>query len=120
MCCACTEAPDFQEAEGESDEEYEPEEILKERVRKKKPEYLVKWLGYQISESTWELPCNIASCSHVIDSWKAKAQKKVGQQKANETKKQENSKKRAMVTHDVSRHKRANGKRVVRSTHQAP
>ena len=37
-----------------SDPEYEVEDILDSRVCRGSTEYLVKWLGYPIFESTWE------------------------------------------------------------------
>ena len=39
--------------------EYEVEEILDSRVRRKKKEYLVSWKGYTSSENTWEPESNI-------------------------------------------------------------
>ncbi|EGD73763.1 hypothetical protein PTSG_12319 [Salpingoeca rosetta] len=38
--------------DGESDE-YEVERILDERVRRGKRQYLIKWAGYDINDSTW-------------------------------------------------------------------
>jgi hypothetical protein len=37
-----------------SEDEYHVEEILDERVRRKRKEYLVRWRGYPLEESTWE------------------------------------------------------------------
>ena len=55
--------PSFEEAESDMDpeEEFEPEVILKQRVRQQTEQYFVKWLGYSVGESTWEKPENIAS-----------------------------------------------------------
>ena len=33
---------------------YEVENIIDKRINKGKPEYLIKWKGYSINESTWE------------------------------------------------------------------
>ena len=41
------------------DLEYYVEEILDQRVRRKKTEYLVRWRGYPIEESTWEPASNL-------------------------------------------------------------
>jgi hypothetical protein len=35
-------------------EEYEVETILDKRILRKKPQYLIKWLGYPLHEATWE------------------------------------------------------------------
>ena len=66
-----SDVPRFTEADSESnsDEEYEPEAILDQRLRRNKVEYYVKWLGYQVEESTWEVPANIQSHPAVIRAW---------------------------------------------------
>ena len=35
-------------------EEYEVETILDKRILRKKPQYLIKWLGYPLHDATWE------------------------------------------------------------------
>ena len=35
-------------------EEYEVETILDKRILRKKPQYLIKWLGYPLHDTTWE------------------------------------------------------------------
>jgi len=35
-------------------EEYEVETILDKRIIRKKPQYLIKWLGYPLHDATWE------------------------------------------------------------------
>jgi hypothetical protein len=67
-----SDVPKFTEADSESnsDEEYEPEAILDQRLKRNKVEYYVKWLGYQVEESTWEVPANIQSHPAVIRAWK--------------------------------------------------
>ena len=75
--CGPTDAPEFEEAEGESDEEYEPQEILNQRIRKGAVQYLVKWQGYSVEESTWELHDNIASSKIVIEAWIAQMKARV-------------------------------------------
>ena len=63
----------FEEVESDMDpeEEFEPELILKQRVKQRKEQYFVKWLGYSVEESTWEKPENIASHPGVLRAWKA-------------------------------------------------
>ena len=48
-----TDAPLFEEADGDSDEELVPEVIRKERTRSGKKQYYVKWVGFQDDECTW-------------------------------------------------------------------
>ena len=84
------DAPAFEEAQSDmdSDEDYEPEGILRERCRCKRDhqnqivkalqckcrrfEYYVKWVGYDADESTWETAGNIASHPGVMRAWKEK------------------------------------------------
>lgn len=40
--------------DAESETEYEVERLLAKRIRKDRVEYLIKWLGYPESESTWQ------------------------------------------------------------------
>lgn len=40
--------------DAESETEYEVERLLAKRIRKARVEYLIKWLGYPESESTWQ------------------------------------------------------------------
>ena len=35
------------------EEEYQIEEIIDERINRRKKQYLVKWLGYPVSENSW-------------------------------------------------------------------
>ena len=58
--------------EGESDEEYEPQTILNERLRRNKMQYLVQWRGFKKSEATWEPEAHIQSCSDIIKAWQEK------------------------------------------------
>ena len=70
------DAPAFEELaadeEGESDEEYEPQTILNERLRRNKMQYLVQWRGFKKSEATWEPEAHIQSCSDIIKAWQEK------------------------------------------------
>ena len=49
------------------DEKFAVESILDERKRNGQVEYLVKWVGYPHSDSTWEPPTNVNSESYF--SW---------------------------------------------------
>jgi hypothetical protein len=37
----------------DGEEEYQVEEIIDERINRRKKQYLVKWLGYPVSENSW-------------------------------------------------------------------
>ena len=112
-----TDAPPFEEADGDSDEEFVPEVIRKERTRRGKKEYYVKWVGFQDDECTWQSRASIASCVSVIQAWEAKValvnDKKAKERVAKETIKL-NSKKRSTSKYDMASHKRTHGKRVCR------
>jgi hypothetical protein len=44
------------------DSEYEVEEFISKKKRKEGWYYLVKWVGYEYHESTWEPYENIKTC----------------------------------------------------------
>jgi Chromo (CHRromatin Organisation MOdifier) domain len=51
-------------------EEFEVEKILDARVHRRKQQYLVKWLGYETYDSTWEPEENVANAASAIkDFW---------------------------------------------------
>ena len=50
----------------ESDEEYEVERILGKKIISGTVHYLVKWKGYDISESTWEPKQNLKNCARTL------------------------------------------------------
>ena len=50
----------------ESDEEYEVERILDKKIISGTVHYLVKWKGYNISESTWEPKQNLKNCARML------------------------------------------------------
>jgi hypothetical protein len=57
----------------EPEEEWEVEEILKERMVNGKYEYLIKWKGYEPGESTWE-PIENLNCPEVMQLFQEKRQ----------------------------------------------
>ncbi len=50
----------------EPDEEYEVEDILGKRNISGKAHYLVKWKGYDASESTWEPKENLKNLARTL------------------------------------------------------
>ena len=46
--------------------EYEVENILDKRIMRKKPQYLVKWLGYPLHDATWEPLENLANADKKV------------------------------------------------------
>lgn len=58
------------EVEGEL--EYSVEAILDQKMVRGKPFYLVKWLGYDLSDATWESPANLTHCSGALNDYHMK------------------------------------------------
>ena len=54
-----TKNPTTEEDLEVKDDEYEVDEILNKRITNGQTEYLVKWLGYDESEATWEPTRNL-------------------------------------------------------------
>jgi hypothetical protein len=52
--------------EEEYEEEYEVEDVLNLRLNRGKREYLIKWKGYPLNESTWEPMGNLEHCHDKI------------------------------------------------------
>jgi hypothetical protein len=104
-----TGVPEFEDTHCDSDEEYEPEEILRERTQGGEKQYFVKWLTYALRESTWEVRGNIASAKSVLAKWEAKSNKQSKKRPKPKAKpKREPSKADAII---VKKHSRAAGKR---------
>lgn len=55
--------------EVESPEEYEPEKIIKHRVRDNKNWYLIKWKNYPNSENTWEPIEHLAKSQRLLKNY---------------------------------------------------
>ena len=51
---------------GSNDEEYEVEAILNKRIIRKKPQYLIKWTGYPLYDSTWEPLENLTNAKEMV------------------------------------------------------
>ena len=54
--------------------EYEVEDILEKRMISEKAHYLIKWKGYDTSESTWELKSNLLNCVRTLQQFEKRAQ----------------------------------------------
>ena len=76
-----TDIPETAENEPINDEEYEVERVIKKRVRPGKVEYLVKWLGYENCDNTWEPVTNLY-CPKLIQKFERRQQRKA-KKKAN-------------------------------------
>ena len=52
--------------------EYEVEKILDKRIRYRRPEYLIKWMGYPEYDATWEPLVNLKNSQDLVQDFKAK------------------------------------------------
>lgn len=52
--------------------QFEIEAILDHRIRRKRTQYLVKWLGYPDEDNTWEPTANLHNASDLLNEYKAK------------------------------------------------
>ena len=48
---------------------YEVEKILKKRIKFKKAEYFVQWLGYPESENSWEPVASLQGCRKLVEEF---------------------------------------------------
>ena len=55
----------------DNQEEYEVEKILDKRIIRKKPQYLVKWLGYPLYDATWEPVENLKNCQEKVKEYES-------------------------------------------------
>jgi hypothetical protein len=53
--------------------EYEVSKILDKRIRRKKVQYLVEWLGYGIDHRSWEPVENLVNSEQLIRAYEANA-----------------------------------------------
>jgi hypothetical protein len=56
--------------EKEEDNEFEVEKVIAHRGDKHNREFLVKWLGYDESENTWEPENNLSNCKQLLQRYK--------------------------------------------------
>ena len=63
-------------ADSDSEPDYTVEAVLAKRMVNGKPEYRVKWQGYDESECTWEPLANCAGCEGLIGAFEAQADSK--------------------------------------------
>ncbi len=56
-------------------ETYTVEKILAKRMNNGKIEYLIKWEGYSIKETTWEPMKNLKNVAEMIDEYEVKIHK---------------------------------------------
>ncbi|KAL1507092.1 hypothetical protein AB1Y20_007951 [Prymnesium parvum] len=49
---------------------YEPEKVVAQRLAKGVSQFLVKWVGYESKDNTWEPIENLAGCEDIIADFK--------------------------------------------------
>ena len=50
-------------------EEYEVESILDKKIVRRRPFYLIKWLGYPLHEATWEPLAHLTNAKDLVDEF---------------------------------------------------
>ena len=97
------------DAEDLSAAEYEVEQILKHRhVKGKRIEYLVKWKGYELDESTWEPKKNLAGSEERIREYQARTEAKVQESSQAPSARAQGTSGRAPSTQHVKQHQPKN------------
>ena len=94
----------------DDNEEFEVEKILKQRKNdNNRIEYLIKWKGYEINESTWEPEENLVGCKILLSQFKRKSFKNrktiINKRKK---KKKINKNKEKYIFHDENNNKNNN------------
>jgi hypothetical protein len=56
----------------EEENEFEVEKIIAHRVNNHNKEYLIKWLGYDSSDNTWESETNLTNCRQLLAQYRKK------------------------------------------------
>ncbi|ORX90859.1 chromo domain-like protein [Basidiobolus meristosporus CBS 931.73] len=64
------EGQESQESDGEGEEVYVVEKVVKHRKRDGKVQYFLKWKGYPNSENTWEDEDNVFCTDLIEEYWK--------------------------------------------------
>ena len=60
----------------DGEEEYEAEEILEDKQRNNRREYLILWKGYPREDATWEPESNLTNCKDLLREYKRKRKSK--------------------------------------------
>jgi hypothetical protein len=55
-----------------SEKEFEVEEVLDSKFKRKRLFYLVKWKGYPITDNSWEPAVNLKNASELVNSFHSK------------------------------------------------
>jgi len=56
--------------EKEKEKEYVVESIIRHRRYRRQFQYLIKWEGYSVEESTWEFEDNLTNCPEILENYK--------------------------------------------------
>jgi hypothetical protein len=53
----------------DGEEEFEAESVVSYHPHRGKPQYLIKWLGFPLSDSTWENGKDLTHCDSALKSF---------------------------------------------------
>jgi hypothetical protein len=76
--------PPIEMEQEEEEPEYEVEEILKDKMVRKRRKYLVKWKGYPMHESSWEDEENLKNASGALAKYNARLRGSDNQKRKND------------------------------------
>lgn len=93
------EDEEVEDEEESEEEEYEVEKIVDKRIRRKKVEYLVKWIGWDDKDNTWE-PVAHLECQDLIEEFENMRSKE--EEQASDTKEEKDTPKRKTVDKTTS------------------